>query len=524
MEFSRHFSKKDVERLFGDGFALPPDFMFGVSNAPHQVEGGFNGQNEPLNNWVEAERSGRVELSGEAIRFWNDYPEQIDLASNMGLNAFRLGIEWARVQPEKSMTSTKTPEFDQGAIEAYADMIAAIMKAGMEPVVTLHHFTHPYWLGLDFWLENAKLDHYRRYTEEMALKINRILIEKHALGPIKYWLTTNEPNGWALGTYMAREFPHKKTGIRNTLLAWNNLIDAHCRAYDTLHKVYADNSWAPPHVTYNTANQSVYGIDKILTDLLNARHNGVEKKDLPEYLIAGKAAWDAEVAKSPIVQEVNPINRVLERMLEKLVKRLTDHSRFESGIKAIYDSDRPEKLDYLAIDFYDPFPRNMIKAPTVQDIREHRFNINTEHWEWMLNPVAMYHFLKADTINADGLPVFIVENGMAQKVYKGRVEQRRDGATRDTFLQAYIFEAMRAMKDGVPLIGYMYWSMVDNYEWGSYEPRFGLHTVDRSRSPVKISSVDAWGTNAAKAYGDIIAALRSGDRAKISEVFTQDEW
>ena len=134
----------------------------------------------------------------------------------------------------------------------------------------------------------------------------------------------------------------------------------------------------------------------------------------------------------------------------------------------------------------------------------------------------MYHFLKADTINTDGLPVFIVENGMSHKGRDGRVEQRRDGATRDKFLQSFVFEAMRALKDGVPLIGYLYWSMVDNYEWGSYEPRFGLFTVDRSREPVKISSVDAWGTNAAGAFSEIIGALKSGERSAIADAFTRD--
>ena len=108
--------------------------MFGCANAPYQVEGGFNGHGEPLNNWVEFERSGRGEPSGEAIRFWTDYPQQLELAKGMGLNAFRMGIEWARVQPETSTTLMKEPAFDEGAIAAYSAMIAAIMKAGMEPI------------------------------------------------------------------------------------------------------------------------------------------------------------------------------------------------------------------------------------------------------------------------------------------------------------------------------------------------------------------------------------------------------
>src|SRR5674536_29365 len=92
MEFGRHFTKRDLEKLF-EGFSLPEDFMFGCANAPYQVEGGLNGHGEPLNNWAEFERSGRTEASGEAIRWWTDYPEQIERASRMGINAFRMGIE-----------------------------------------------------------------------------------------------------------------------------------------------------------------------------------------------------------------------------------------------------------------------------------------------------------------------------------------------------------------------------------------------------------------------------------------------
>src|SRR5450756_1647250 len=97
MEFERHFTRSDLERLFDENFSLPDDFMFGVANAGFQVEGGFNGPGEPLNNWVELERAGKVEPSGEAIRFWTDYPEELEMAKGMGLNGFRLGIEWARV-------------------------------------------------------------------------------------------------------------------------------------------------------------------------------------------------------------------------------------------------------------------------------------------------------------------------------------------------------------------------------------------------------------------------------------------
>lgn len=523
MEFRRHFSRNDVERLFGDGFRLPEGFLFGVANAGFQVEGGFNGPGEPLNNWFELERAGKVETSGEATRFWTDYPDEVELAKEMGLNAFRLGVEWSRVQPGTSAGNGDVPPFDASAIEAYSDMIAEFMGAGMEPMVTLHHFVHPYWLGLDFWLHPEKLGLFQAFVEEIARRLNTFLVEKHGRRPVKYWITINEPNGLAFGTFMLGVFPHHKSGLRRSMLAWGNLIDAHCRAYDTLHRVYEENGWEKPRVSYNTIHFANYGVDKIMTDILNARRNDIERADVQAYLDDGRERWDAEIARCPEVERAPWLSRAAEKIASDLVLRLLTAERLKNGVDAVYSSPLPDKLDYLAVDFYDPFLRNMLKAPSIQDVREKRLNFNAEHWEWVLNPVAMYHFLKAETINSRGLPVLIVENGMCNKVYRGRVEARRDGATRDVFLQAFVYEAMRALKDGVPLEGYFYWTMVDNYEWGSFDPRFGLFTVDRSRE-ARRSSVDAWGTNAAAAYGVIISALRSGEVPCIADAFTRGDF
>lgn len=523
IKFERHYSKEDIKSLF-ERFSLPSDFLFGVANAPFQVEGGFNGEGEPLNNWVELERSGKVERSGEAIRFWTDYPEQLVMAQNIGLNGFRLGVDWARVQPGKSIRPESTPPFDRAAIEAYSDMIASIMQAGMEPVLTLHHFVHPYWVGIDFWLDYEKLDLFERYVREITRELNTLLIEKHNLRPIKYYVTINEMNGLAPIMYLLRKFPHKKFGYLNSFKATSNMIAGHCRAYDTVHKIYEENGWEMPFVSYNTINMANYFLDKFYTDLLNARAHGIERNDLWEYIKEGKRKWDEEISKCPEVWDAPWLARKGEQILNIALDRFFSLEKLENGIKEIYSSDYPVKLDYLGVDFYDPFLRNMYRVPSLSDIREKRINLNAEHWEWVLNPRAMYHFLRAETIGGESLPVLILENGMAYKVHEGRVEQRFDQATRDKFLQCFIFEAMRACADGINLKGYFYWTMVDNYEWGSYEPRFGLFTVDRSRSPIKISSVDAWGVNAAKAYREIIEALRSGNSSQIVEAFTKDDW
>ena len=136
-----------------DDGLLPPGFRFGVATAGFQIEGGFNGPGEPANNWVRWERAGRVEPSGLAVDFWNRYEEHLDRAAALGCDAFRLGVEWARVEPAPG-------QVDDGALEHYATILDACRERGLEPLVTLHHFTHPAWLGEDFWLSGDAPERY----------------------------------------------------------------------------------------------------------------------------------------------------------------------------------------------------------------------------------------------------------------------------------------------------------------------------------------------------------------------------
>ncbi len=519
MIFEKHYTKKDLEEVFDEGFKLPEGFLFGVANAGFQVEGGFNGKGEPVNNWAILERAGKVEPSGEAVRFWTDYQKHIELAKNIGLNGFRMSIEWARVQPSFTIKGREKPPFDDAAVERYAEIIASVMKEGMEPVITLLHFTHPLWLSVDLWTDYHKIIYFEEYVREITQRINGLLIEKHGLRPVKFWLTMNEPNGLAFITYLLMQFPHEKSGLKTAISAWDNMIAAHCKAYDAVHDVYRKNGWEEPMVSYNTIHLSLYFTDKVMTDLLNARVNGISRNEIGSYLKRGKAAWDEEISRSPEIVKPNPVFAKLEKLIDRVTEKVIDPDTFPKGIQALYSSPDERKLDYLGVDFYDPFLKHMIALPSSKDLAEKRFNFNSELWEQVLNPRAFYHFLKAETFNCETLPIYILESGMCYRIRGNTFEPRYDGATMDKFLQCYIFEVMRAVKDDLPIKSYFYWTMVDNYEWGSYEPRFGLFYADRSKTPVEISDKDASGTDAAGAYRDIIAALRSGNREKIIDVF-----
>jgi beta-glucosidase len=77
---------------------------------------------------------------------------------------------------------------------------------------------------------------------------------------------------------------------------------------------------------------------------------------------------------------------------------------------------------------------------------------------------------------------------------------RPDGLTRDVFLARMGAEVRRALEEGLPLAGYLHWTLADNYEWGSYQPRFGLYGVRRQGEQVELMDTDATGVDAPAAF------------------------
>jgi beta-glucosidase len=148
------------------------EFLWGVATSAYQSEGGYNGVSEPQTNWAAAEQRGDVAPVGKAVEFWTRYSEDFRLASQLGLNAFRLGIEWSRVQPTMTSAPEPPPRFDFDALDHYAEMIAACRRSQMEPVVTLHHFVHPAWLGDDPWLSPETAGLFVEFVRMSLLHVN----------------------------------------------------------------------------------------------------------------------------------------------------------------------------------------------------------------------------------------------------------------------------------------------------------------------------------------------------------------
>src|SRR5947208_2321789 len=111
----------------------PGTLAFGVATADHQCEAYDPSRLDLWDVWEE-----RLDLTrrGRATDFWNRYPDDVRLAQSLGCRAFRFSIAWSRVEPRPN-------EFDDEAFKHYGEVIQAVRAAGMEPLVTLLHFTWP---------------------------------------------------------------------------------------------------------------------------------------------------------------------------------------------------------------------------------------------------------------------------------------------------------------------------------------------------------------------------------------------
>ena len=511
--YQPHYARRDLDREL-EAFVFPEDFRFGASTAGFQVEGGYNGKDDPKNNWYWAEENGTKERSGACCGFWTRYAEDLDRAAWIGLDAFRLGVEWARLQPAVDPRASGPPPFSAEAARGYARILDAVYARGMVPLVTLHHFTHPLWAGLDFWTDEGKVrELFVPFVEFAVTEINRVLAEEFGRPPIPYYVTVNEPFMVPESTYVHGEFPGGGArGWPAAVAAFENLLAAHVLAYRTVHRIHAQRGWPSPTVTTNGWCSAGYGMDQLVQDLLLAPVSGIERDALHPYLAGRRKRFNSLIRAVPHLRGPEALKRAYDTYRDESLWKWLGPKPLARLADLVYDGD-PRVLDAVSFDYYDPFPANAVDFELPRIVRA-----RSECWEWNVNPPAFGAFLHAYSRTAGETPLHVLENGMAYRGTGGVGEPREDGARRDDVLRAMFYEIVHALNRGVRLAAYCYWSLIDNYEWGSFAPRFGLFGIDRDRGAERLPT-DIAGHDAAGAYRLLVRAFRARDKDTLREAF-----
>jgi beta-glucosidase len=190
--------------------SFPDGFEWGSATAAHQVEGG--NWNNDWWKWEHTPGSPASEPSGDACDSWNRWPDDVAFARQLGLTSYRFSIEWSRIEPEEG-------EWSSAAIDHYLALGRALLDAGIDPVVTFHHFTSPRWFAAKGgWLDDHAPDVFARFCARAA----------RALAPIlRRACTINEPNIAAVMGQLLGLFPPGHTELDE----FRRTSEVFCRAH-----------------------------------------------------------------------------------------------------------------------------------------------------------------------------------------------------------------------------------------------------------------------------------------------------
>jgi beta-glucosidase/6-phospho-beta-glucosidase/beta-galactosidase len=455
-----------------------------------------------------------VETSGRAVDFWNRYEEDFDRAEMMGLSSYRLGIEWARLQPEGV-----NGELSEGALGRYVDMIQALRARGLEPLVTLSHFTTPRWLGRDPWLSDETPEIFSRYACRMLELLNQKLMDR-GVAPPRWFITLNEPNMLAACTYNVGAFP---AGGRSwwaaALVALQNQLAAHVRVKRGVHALYRRYpDWGSPMLSFNTFASDLYWMDKMLVDVLEAARQTHANESIfaflqDRYREFTRAYRGMDFPHHGIFSEM--VGELVKQIQHALSRRFLHESTFSRLVPLVREQRDDPVVDYISFDYYDPFVGNAVRLPSLADLQLGRVGLRewltkglaTKWWDWKALPRGLRFFVERYASEYPDLPILIAENGMAERRCSSNeaCQRREDQQSRSYFLRQHVLEVKKLRAEGLPLIGYFHWSLTDNYEWGTYAPRFGLFGVDFQSKELDRTPRDNGGDVPWETYAELIA-------------------
>ena len=408
VEEHRNWSDVDYTKLL-NGQAFPPNFMWGVATASHQIEGGNT------NNWTRFEPTSKSgQSSGIACDHWNRKEEDLELIQNLNVTHYRFSLEWSRIEPTMG-------EWDEDAIAWYSDLVDRLLERGIQPMVTLHHFTNPlWWEDLGAFEKESNIIYWIRFSSRMFEALS---------DRVEWWCTINEPAVYASMGYILGEFPPGERSFKKTRRVSLNLMRAHARCYRTL-KSMANGSMTKIGLVKNINIFDPY------------------------------RRW-------------NPLHRFQANLLDGMFNRCwinglkTGRFKPPSALRSVSIEGLKGSSDFIGVNYYThllatPFmPTKVEIDPLIRPWEERtdfRYPMYAEGLKRAFEMVASLN-----------LPMIVTENGVADD----------DDDMRPEHVRRHLQITSEAIADGHDILGFYHWSLMDNFEWAEgYEQCFGLYHVD----------------------------------------------
>jgi beta-glucosidase len=392
---------------------FPDGFRWGTAASAYQFEGG----NTASDWWEWERRPGAIlhgDRSGQACDWWQNAEADFDRMAEMGLNAARISVEWSRLQAAPDA-------WDERALDRYLAMLRALRERGIEPLVTLNHFSLPIWAARrGGWTWSGIVPAFAAYAERFAGAASPL---------VDFWITINEPVGYLINAYLLGRFPPGRRSLPAFLRAVATSVRAHAAAYHSIHR-------AQPEARVGVAQylRAIVPADpRSWFDTWFARHydqltNWAYLNALATGRLAGMGGWGVSIPEAAGTMDYVGVNYYTRSHVE-FDLRLPSHA---------FIRDQPPAGAAVSDGGYgEVYPDGLMIV-----LRRAR---------------------------AYDLPIYVTENGVPDE----------DDDQRPAFIVDHLRRISDALEDGIPVRGYYHWALVDNFEWAEgWSLRFGLFALD----------------------------------------------
>lgn len=436
----RKNDKWNWEKIDITDIQFPKEFLWGTASAAYQVEGGHDKKDSWgfWENQKDFQGQARVKgKSGIANDEWRLYPKDIENMKWLGLNAYRFSLSWSKIEPQKGT-------INQAALLHYDKLLNTLLANGIEPMITLHHFSHPQWFE-----QRGAFDREKNIVH--FLDFVRLVYDRYG-DRVKFFTTFNEPVVYGYGRHIDLKFPNpsfEKADFQRLGKMLKNILIAHQKAYQLIKSL-------------PNGQKAQVGIVKSMMQM-----DPMAWYDIGDQVVAYYA------------------NRLfLDSFLNYFSKGVFEYKAFLVGANVVYKNPNREikSLDFIGLNYYShygfDFKYSDFDIEKASKPLIYKDEIPTD-LDYGFYPEGLYRAIRE--ISRVNVPIYITENGI------GLSKERED--LRVLHLQTALYDISLALKENYPIKAFFYWSLNDNFEWESgFSKEFGLFSVQRdslARHPKK---------------------------------------
>jgi beta-glucosidase len=420
---------------------FPKEFVWGVSTAAAQIEGAWNLDGKSPSIWdTFSRRKGKIHKNHhpeDACDFFRRWPDDVRLMKELGIPAFRFSLAWTRIIPDgKGSVSQKGLDF-------YKRLTDGLLEAGIDPWVTLYHWDLPQALeDQGGWTSREILYAFTEFAEVCGKELGH--------RGIKNWMVLNEPLVFTgAGYFLGYHAPGKK-GLKNFLPAMLHAALAQSEGERALRSQLSSadkigTTFSCSYLTPKTESER----DRKATERVHALLNCL--------------FFEAAIGKGFPADRLPYLKPV------------------EKWMKAEDERNLAGNFDFIGVQNYT---REVVESAWyvpymgARLVNARKRGVPNTEMQWEVFPEALYQMLQHFNSYGTNIPLIVTENGAAFQDIPNALGEI-DDQDRIRFLNDYVLQMHRALKEGIPIDGYFIWTLLDNFEWAEgYRPRFGLIHTD----------------------------------------------